>query len=375
VGEAWFPPRRARRARARGAGDPLLRVLSFGTYQRDYPRNAQTIALLRKAGVSVVERHEPVWEGRRDAWRAGAPAALRLARAELRLARRLHGEFDAVLVGYPGHLDVLALRRALPEGPLIFNPLVSLSDTLVGDRARFGAGSLPARTLRAVDRRAFATADVVVADTHAHAELFSSLGAREVEVVPIGAEERIFHPSWQPAAERRVLFVGKLIPLHGVETILGAAAALPNVRFRVIGEGQLDDLLRERPRNVEWVRWVEYEQLGDEYRAAACALGVFGTSAKAARVIPNKVYQALACGTPLVTADTPAARELLVDDESARLVPAGNAEALADAVRGLLADDEAARRLADGGMTTYRAQASESVLAPRWREVVERIAR
>jgi glycosyltransferase involved in cell wall biosynthesis len=322
-----------------------------------------------------VERHEPVWEGRRDAWRAGALTALRLARAELRLARRVHGEFDAALVGYPGHFDVLALRRALPDTPLILNPLVSLSDTLVGDRARFDARSLPARALRAIDRRAFGAADVVVADTNAHAEHFSSLGAGRVEVVPIGAEERIFHPPWQPAAEPWVLFVGKLIPLHGIETILGAARSLPDVHFRVIGEGQLGDRLHGRPGNAEWVRWVDYELLGDEYRAATCALGIFGTSPKAARVIPNKAYQALACGTPLVTADTPAARELLVDGESAQLVPAGNADALAGTVRRLLGDDAVRRRIAGGGAATYRNHASEDVLAPRWREVVERVAR
>jgi glycosyltransferase involved in cell wall biosynthesis len=325
--------------------------------------------------VSVVEQHEPVWEGRRDAWRAGAMTALRLARAELRLARRVHGEFDAALVGYPGHLDVRALRRALPDTPLILNPLVSLSDTLVGDRGRFGAESLPARVLRAVDRAAFATADLVVADTTAHAELFVSLGARLVEVVPVGAEERIFHPPWHPAGDARVLFVGKLIPLHGVETILDAARALPEVAFRVVGEGQLDDHLRDRPPNVEWTRWVEYERLGDEYRAAVCALGIFGTSQKAARVIPNKAYQALAAGTPLVTADTPAARELLVDGESAVLVPAGNTGALAGGLRRLLGDQALRERIAAGGAAAYRRHASEDVLARRWREVVERVVR
>jgi glycosyltransferase involved in cell wall biosynthesis len=287
----------------------------------------------------------------------------------------VHGEFDAALVGYPGHFDVLALRRALPNTPLVLNPLVSLTDTLVGDRERFGARSLPARALRAVDRRAFAAADVVVADTNAHAELFASFGARRVEVVPIGAEERIFHPPWRPAAETRVLFVGKLIPLHGIETILDAATSLPDVRFRVIGEGQLGERLHGRSANVEWVRWVEYELLGEEYRAAACALGIFGTSPKAARVIPNKAYQALACGAPLVTADTPAARELLVDGESAHLVPAGSANAVADAIRRLLADEEHRLRIAGGGAAAYRDHASEAVLAPRWREVIERVVR
>ena len=60
-------------------------------------------------------------------------------------------------------------------------------------------------------------------------------------------------------------------------------------------------------------------------------------------MIPNKAFQALACGTPLVTADTPAARELLVDGESALLVPTGDPEALAAAIR-RLADRPRARR-------------------------------
>ena len=145
------------------------------------------------------------------------------------------------------------------------------------------------------------------------------------------------------------LFVGKLIPLHGLETILAAARQAPEIPFRIVGSGQLDALMTDRPPNVEWVDWVEYEQLPAEYQRAGCALGVFGTSAKAARVIPNKAFQALACGTPLVTADTPAARELLTDGESALLVPPGDADALATAVRRLAADAALAAQLGRGG--------------------------
>ena len=88
-------------------------------------------------------------------------------------------------------------------------------------------------------------------------------------------------------------------------------------------------------------------------------------------MIPNKAFQALACGTPLVTADTPGARELLADGESALLVPPGDAEALADALRSLAADPELARRLSAGGRAAYEARASEAVLGGRWRELVE----
>jgi glycosyltransferase involved in cell wall biosynthesis len=353
-----------------------MRVLYFGTYERDYPRNAQVISCLRRAGVEVAERHVPVWDGRRDSWRAGPGAALRLAAAELRLLRRLPGAYDAVIVGYPGHFDLPAARRAARGRTVVFNPLVSLADTFVADRGRFRPGSPAARALASVDRRALCAADLVVADTRTHADHLADLAGLShdrVEVAFVGAEERVFRPGWSPSEPFTVLFVGKLIPLHGLETILAAARAAAELQFRLVGSGQLDELARSRPANVEWIPWVEYERLPDELHRAGCALGIFGTSAKAQRVIPNKAFQALACGTPLVTADTPAARELLVDGDSALLVPPGDPEALTAALRRLASDDELARRLAAGGRAAYDAHASEDVLGRRWLELLERV--
>ncbi len=330
------------------------------------------ISCLRTAGVEVVEEHIGVWEGRRDAWAAGPGTAVRLAAAETRLlGRRVDG--DVVLVGYPGQLDLPAARVAARGRPVVFNPLVSLADTLVSDRRRFRPGSLPARMLEVVDRQAFRAADVVVADTQAHASFLSGLaGHSRFEVCFVGAEDRLFRPPWEPAQPFAALFVGKLIPLQGVETIVAAAREAPDLRFRVVGSGQLESLLHEAPANVERIPWIEYERLADEVRRAGCALGIFGTSAKAARVIPNKAFQALACGAPLITADTPAARELLADGESALLVPAGDPKALAAAVRRLAEDAELARRIAVGGRAAYEQNASEAVLGPRWRALIER---
>jgi glycosyltransferase involved in cell wall biosynthesis len=351
-----------------------MRVLYFGTYQRDFPRNAQVISCLRRAGVEVGEKHVSVWEGRRDNWSAGVGAAARLGLAELGLLRRPPADFDAVLVGYPGHFDLPAARRAARGRPVIFNPLVSLADTFVSDRGRFRAGSVAARVIAAVDRHALRAADLVVADTHAgadHLVELAGLPRERVEVAYVGAEERVFGPGWSPADPFTVLFVGKLIPLHGVETVLAAARAAPELPFRLVGSGQLDSLVRDRSTNVDWIPWVDYEQLPKELHRAGCALGIFGTSEKAQRVIPNKAFQALACGTPLVTADTPGARELLADGESALLVPPGDAEALSDALQRVAADRELAQRLSTGGRAVYEARASEAVLGGRWRELVE----
>ena len=354
-----------------------MRVLYFGTYEREYPRNAQVISALRSAGVGVDERHVPVWEGEAHKWRAGIGAASRLAVAELRLVRRPRALFDVLIVGYPGHLDLPAARRVAGARPVVFNPLVSLYDTLVDDRRRFPQRSLRARALAGLDRLAFRAADLVIADTDADAEFFArvaGLPGNRFATCFVGVEERVFRPGWSPDEPFTVFFAGKLIPLHGIETILAAARRASELRFRLVGSGQLEGLLRERPGNVDWLPWVEYEHLPAELHRAGCALGVFGTSAKAARVIPNKVFQALACGTPVITADTAGARELLANEESALLVPPGNADALAAAVRRLANDPSLTGRLAREGHRVYMARASEPVLGRRWLELLERVA-
>jgi glycosyltransferase involved in cell wall biosynthesis len=323
--------------------------------------------------VEVHEDHVPVWEGRRQAWNAGPAVAFRLTAAETRLLTRRASDADALIVGYPGHFDLVAARRAAAGRPIFFNPLVSLADTFVSDRRRFRAGSLVARALERVDRAAFGAANVVVADTQAHARFFAQLTDTPIEVCFVGAEDRLFAPGWKPVEPFTALFVGKLIPLHGVETILEAARRLPDIRFRVVGSGQLGSLLETRPPNVEHVPWVDYGTLPAELHRAGCALGIFGTSDKAQRVIPNKAFQALACGTPLVTGDTPAARELLVDEGSALLVAPGDPAPLADAVRRLAEDNALAHSLGAGGRAAYERQASEAVLGPRWRSILERL--
>ena len=231
---------------------------------------------------------------------------------------------DAVIVGYPGHLDLGRARRL--GHPVVFNPLVSLWDTFVNDRGRFRPGSLRARALRAIDRRAFRAADLVVVGhrcprgalplARRPARRGRASSARRSASsgpggAPTGHSRGALRRQADPAARPRD------DPRRGPARARASASC-------VVGSGQLDRLLDDRPPNVEHVPWVDYEQLPGELHRASCALGIFGTSEKAQRVIPNKVFQALACGTPVVTADTPAARELLRNGESALLVPPGD---------------------------------------------------
>ena len=366
---------RSARARRRSAAldARVVRVLYFGTYDRAYPRNAQVDLGAPGAGVEVASSIAPVWE-RRHNWSVGVRQLLaqRRGRAEPRLAvAGRESTSDASIVGYPGHFDLPAAKRVAAGGPLVFNPLVSLHDTLVSDRGRFRRGASPAPGSSSSSTAVpFAGADLVVADTQAHAGVLSrrvrpaagpasrsaSSAPRTGSSAPAGSRSAPFH----------ALFVGKLIPLHGLETILAAAALAPEVPFRIVGSGQLEPSSRTGPRTSSGSPGSSTRTCRTSSRRAGCALGIFGTGDKARRVIPNKAFQALACGTPLVTADTPAARELLTDAATRSSCRRAIRVRSPAAVRRLAADPALrGERSAQPGGATYEARASEA--APRRR--------
>ena len=218
----------------------------------------------------------------------------------------------------------------------------------------------------------------MVADTAAGAdwlaERFGVPRAR-IAVVPVGAEPARFPPVRPADGPPSALFYGKLAPLHGVATVLEAGRRPGAPPVRLIGDGQLGgwlagELARDRPPGLTWERWVPYEALGAEVGRAAICLGVFGESAKAARVVPNKVWQAMAVGRPVVTADTPAVREVLEDGRTAVLVPAGDPDALAEALARLAADAALRARLGEAARAVYLERGTPAAVAWRLAEAL-----
>lgn len=344
---------------ARAADSEPIRLVFWGTYDLSKPRGRILLRGLRENGVSVVECHADVWSGVADksqiqglVRRAAFLCRWILSYPGLILRYLALPRHDAVMVGYMGQLDVLVLWpfARLRGVTIVWDAFLSLYDTVVEDRKIAAPGSLAAKLLFAVEWLSCRAADRVVLDTRAHADYFEStfrMPPGRTAVVHLGVEPQCFRPRPSAPAPRprdsslKVLFYGQFIPLHGIETIIRAAqsAGAAPIDWTIIGggqeEGKIRNLLREREvARLTWIPWVGYRELNDWIHRADVCLGIFGESGKAGRVIPNKIFQVLATGTPLITRDSPAIRELLSPDMAGvYLVPPADPDALLAALR------------------------------------------
>ncbi|HEU4806372.1 MAG TPA: glycosyltransferase [Nitrobacter sp.] len=333
-----------------------MRVVLWGTCDTGKPRVRILRDGLRARGVDVVECRIDVWGGVQDKSQAGIGRWLGLlarivlaypvlAWHYLRLPRH-----DWVLLGYPAIPDVFVIRLLawLRGAKVAMDWFLCAYDTVVSDRKLVGPRHPLALLLWGTEWLAIRLADCVFMDTQAHArrmEQLFQLDEGRCGSVWVGVEHDVFAPQSvapaRPDAALRVLFYGQFIPLHGAATIVQAAQLLRDepVDWLLIGRGQDGERIRRLlesdplPR-LRWLEWVDYPRLVEHIGAADLCLGIFGTSEKAASVIPNKVFQVLAAGRPIVTRDSAAIRELLGHQPPCSyLVPADDPQALAGAVR------------------------------------------
>ena len=355
-----------------------MRVLVAGTFAADYSRNRILIRLLERGGLEVRIVRYSLWGNRRHAlldepkWRLVSRAALVYPRlfAKVLFARRA----DVIFVLYPGQLDLPIVKLAawLRRTPVVLDLFILLEETAVSDRGLRNERSFTARALAYADRIASRHADLVLADTPSDARHFANATGTPLDrfrVLWVGAQEDVFRPLEDVQGDpRQVFFHGTYIPLHGIETIVRAAKLLERDRITVtvLGDGQarpaVERLVHELEiENLRLRDSVPLEQLPAEIARAAVCLGIFGTTPKADRVVPNKVFEYLAVGCPVITADTTAIGEAFADGEVVT-VPPGDPTALAEAIRSLVEDPVRAASIAAAGHARYRRDYSEEAL-------------
>lgn len=207
-----------------------------------------------------------------------------------------------------------------------------------------------ARVLSPLTQRVLGAARsiLVTSDQMAAAPLLSR-HVNRVRVVPCGVDLEHFRPGERDnAAPPNVAFVGRLRHYKGLPVLAAAMARLPGCRLVVVGDGpersSFEAALRAagcRDR-AQFLGEVDSAQLVRVLQSADAAVLPSTSRAEAFGVA---IVEAQACGVPAVVTDVgTGTTRTVVDGHSGRVVPPGDAEALAAALAWCIAPDGRAER-------------------------------
>jgi glycosyltransferase involved in cell wall biosynthesis len=351
---------------------------------------------LRRNGVEVIECHERLWHGIEDRARAASggwlrPAFIaRIARTYWRLLRAYYkiGDYDVMVLGYPGQLDVCLARVLtwLRRKPLVLDVFMSLY--LIGsERGLTTRHPITGQLIYWLEKLACLLPDLLILDTAEYVEWFRkvySLDPVRFRLVPTGADDRIFHPLEVDGRDDDlfwVLYYGTFIPNHGVKYIVEAARILkdePGIHFELIGDGptkaQAMTMAEEyNLTNITFVGWVDKRALPRKVAGADVCLGVFGTTPQSMMTVQNKIYEGLAIGKPVITGDAPTVRAHLEHGTAAFLVERSDSQALARAILTLRNDPALRDRLARSGHQLFVSRFSTVCIGARARRHIDEI--
>jgi glycosyltransferase involved in cell wall biosynthesis len=231
----------------------------------------------------------------------------------------------------------------------------------------------------AVDGRLAQKMDAVIVHTRHGAALLG--GGENVHVIPHGAFEHLTHqrreeplPPELAAVERPVvLYFGVVRPYKGVDVLVEAFRQVEDAELWVVGrplEVSIEHLRLLAPRDrIRFVdRYVSDAELPAFFRRADLL------------VLPHRnvdvsgvLFAGLAFGKAMVLSDVGGFSELVADHGAGRLVPTGDADALAEAITELLADADERHSLEQAAATAAAGPFSWDRIAEQTAAVYERV--
>ncbi|UCC30628.1 MAG: glycosyltransferase [Phycisphaerales bacterium] len=152
-----------------------------------------------------------------------------------------------------------------------------------------------------------------------------------------------------PADGALILWVGRLDPVKGLETLIGAFQSMDvdtDAHLLLVGDGPLRTRLRNKIDRLGLAKRIHLLGARDDVPALLKAADVFAFPSRT-EGLPNALLEAMAARCPIVTTDVPGCRDLIEHETTGLVVPYGDTTALATAVLRLLHDRAAAKRLGE----------------------------
>lgn len=167
-----------------------------------------------------------------------------------------------------------------------------------------------------------------------------------ITIIPYPVDTSEFVPGKECAAPPVILFVGRVEKRKGADVLLRAAVRIltqyPDCNFVFAGRvcDDVKDLIVEMPPRVRFLGVQPRAELVEWYQRASIfvAPSLWDNS-------PNTIYEAMACGTPVIASRVGGIPELVEDGVTGQLVPPSDSGVLADAIICLLKDNVRRERM------------------------------
>jgi glycosyltransferase involved in cell wall biosynthesis len=213
-----------------------------------------------------------------------------------------------------------------------------------------------------------------------------------ITLVPNGVDPAKFDPAadgrdFRTAHGLQQRFIVLYAGAHGLANdlgvVLGAAAELrreSTIVFVLVGDGkEKPELMRQAQAmglgNVRFLPPVAKADMPTVLAAADCGLAILQPLPLFATTYPNKVFDYMAAGRPVLLAIDGVIRQIVEEEQAGVVVPPGDPAALAAAVRRLAGDRVSARRMGLRGRSAverrFERRRQAALLEATFRRVAE----
>ena len=222
------------------------------------------------------------------------------------------------------------------------------------------------KILRMVERASLSWAHHVIApDGIAQKELLESRGvpSSKISIVLNAPDEGVFgqrYPSARDQGSFHLITHGSLIERYDVQTLIRAvpllAVSIPELQVKVVGDGEYRPRLEELARSLGVEDRVRFTGMVSQEQVAALIaeahVGVVVIPSGQNPTMPNKLFDYLALGKPIVVTSVPSIRAYL-DDNSALFFDPHNEHDLARCVMELYRNPEKRAEMAAASSAIY----------------------
>jgi glycosyltransferase involved in cell wall biosynthesis len=243
-----------------------------------------------------------------------------------------------------------------------------------------------------LERFLYRHADQVMVNSPGFIDHVKANGAEHVALIPNGTDPDMFRPEAKGTAFREkhdiqdkfvLLYAGAHGLSNDLDVLLDAAGRLKNnkaIQFVLLGSGKEKPRLQKEAAdkgldNVLFLPPVPKVEMSEALAAADACLAILKPIEMYKTTYPNKVFDYMAAGRPLILAIDGVIREVIEEAQAGVFVPPGDPDSLVEAVKEMASNREKCRKMGMNGRQMIESRFSRKRLAKEFNMLLENIRR